>query len=254
MDKQGSGAAVIRGTTIATEEIRKSYEAGPVLGTHSRAEVGVLLAEIDALRAELGAAQEWQSKVIADRDAVVTHMVKRAEEVRDAAITRADEAEAKLGRLIEAARSVTARCRYDSAGTIDLDTESSNELYELGEEVKTLEVVLGTLQACAEARDERLRAEGRDRAAPAYAVLRDAAQNFVRKVVESGTVAPVPDRVWIALVQHALAEPWPLDTRYIVERAEVEGGLSVLNRLNALDKAREQGRKEGSARKGKGKP
>lgn len=251
----GSGAAMIRGTTIAVEEIRKNYEAGaPIHGLHSRAEIGVMLAEIDALREELEAAQEWQSKVIADRDAVVVHMVKRAEEVRDAAIGRADEVEAKLGRLTEAARNVTARCRYDSAGTIDIDTESSNELYDLGEEVKTLAVVLGTLQTCAEARDERLRAEGRDRAVPAYAVLRDAAQNFVRKMVESETVAPVPDRVWIALVQHALAEPWPTDTRYIVERAEVEGGLSVLNRLNAIDEAREQGRKEGSARKGKGKP
>lgn len=241
MDKQGSGAAVIRGTTIATEEIRKSYEAGPSHGAHSHAEVGVLLAEIDALREELEAAQEWQSKVIADRDAVVVHMVKRAEEVRDAAIGRADEAEAKLARLVEAARNVTALCRFDST-------------YDLGEEVKALEVALGTLQAGAEARDERLRTEGRDRAVPVYAVLRDAAQNFVRKMVESGSIAPVPDRVWIALVQHALAEPWPLDTRYIVERAEVEGGLSVLNRLNAIDEAREQGRKEASARKGKGKP
>jgi hypothetical protein len=58
------------------------------------------LATLDAERArreaaerERDAAKDWQTKVIADRDNVVTYMVKRAEEVRDEAIKRADEAE-----------------------------------------------------------------------------------------------------------------------------------------------------------------
>lgn len=44
----------IRATTLATEELRKVHEAGgPIHGLRSRADIGVLLAEITALRAEI---------------------------------------------------------------------------------------------------------------------------------------------------------------------------------------------------------
>jgi len=63
----------------------------------------------------------------------------------------------------------------------------------------------------------------RDQARAAYAVLRDATQDFFKHVIQHGPPS-VPDRVYIALHQHALAAEWPTSTRYIVERAEVEGG------------------------------
>jgi hypothetical protein len=45
---------MIRASTLATEEIRKVYDAdGPIHGLFGRADVGMLLAEIDALRREL---------------------------------------------------------------------------------------------------------------------------------------------------------------------------------------------------------
>jgi hypothetical protein len=59
-----------------------------------------------------------------------------------------------------------------------------------------------------------------------HVVLRDAAEDFVRHITEADEV-PVPDRVWIALAQHALKVPWPTDTRYIVERIEVAARIEL---------------------------
>jgi hypothetical protein len=80
----------------------------------------------------------------------------------------------------------------------------------------------------------------------AYAILRDAAQDFVKHIIQRMgadlDAIPVPDRVWIALHQHALAEPWPTGTNYIVERAEVEGGMHVQRLHQRVAKAEHDAR------------
>lgn len=49
---------MIRGTTLAAEQIRKDYDNSHANLSHTgRAEIGVLLAEIDALRVDLNTAQ-----------------------------------------------------------------------------------------------------------------------------------------------------------------------------------------------------
>lgn len=50
---------MIRGTTLATEQIRKDYESPHAnLDRAGRTEIGILLAEIDALHADLNAERE----------------------------------------------------------------------------------------------------------------------------------------------------------------------------------------------------
>lgn len=62
----------IRATTLAAEELRKVYEAGgPILGLHSRADIGVLLAEITALHAD--------ARAITDRAEAAEERARKAE-------------------------------------------------------------------------------------------------------------------------------------------------------------------------------
>lgn len=74
-DSAERGSMMIRATTLATEELRKVYEAGgPIHGLHSRADIGVLLAEITALRADIAT---WEQRY--DSKAELAQMYSKAE-------------------------------------------------------------------------------------------------------------------------------------------------------------------------------
>lgn len=73
------------------------------------------------LLASLDEARDWQRKVIMDRDDVVTHMVKRAEETRDAAIARADAAEKRLVRVGEMVEMSLGKIAQRACSTCDGD-------------------------------------------------------------------------------------------------------------------------------------
>lgn len=76
---------VIRASAIATEEIRKTYEAGgPIHGLHSRADIGILLAEIDALHVELLRAEKREIALRGDLNAIAQTALRASQSWRDA--------------------------------------------------------------------------------------------------------------------------------------------------------------------------
>lgn len=77
-------ASVIRASAIATEEIRKVYNAGgPIHGLHSRADVGVLLAEIDALHVELLRAEKREMALRSDLNGIAQTALRASQSWRD---------------------------------------------------------------------------------------------------------------------------------------------------------------------------
>lgn len=101
---------MIRNTTLAVEEIRKTYENGSAL--YYRAQVGMLLAEIDALRSEL------RSGLSAEIDALRSEL--RSEATK----------QTQLDKLAHDIVSATMRRALDGAGYGEGPIADKLRLYE----------------------------------------------------------------------------------------------------------------------------